>query len=405
MSKVLERFLRYVRIETTSLEDVEKTPSSECQFDLANLLREELRELGVEAIVDEHSYVFACIPATIEKTPTGEPIPVIGLIAHLDTAPGISGKDVNPQVIEYVGGPITLANGTVIPDDEALKSCIGHRIVTGDGTTLLGADDKAGIAAIMEMIERLISENVPHGELKIAFTPDEEIGNGTAFFDVERFGAKFAYTIDGELPGELNKETFTAELAIITVAGRDIHPGQAKGIMINSVRVLGDIVSMLPKERAPETTEGREPFIHPMDVRASISEGSVKCLLRGFDDADFTVHHEILENIVETVKKNYSEVEIDIRYRSQYRNMAEKLRECPEVLDKLELAAKRAGVVPYWKPVRGGTDGSRLTEMGLPCPNIYGGGHNFHSYTEWLSLKHLETTVNTLVHLVKAWTE
>lgn len=405
MQTPLERFLRYARIETTSDDNLGTTPSTECQFNLARLLSEELRELGLSAECDEHSYVWAELPATLEKNTAGEPIPAIGLIAHLDTAPGVNGKDVDPLLHDYFGGPIELPGGIVIPEDAALESCRGHRIVTADGTSLLGADDKAGIAAIMSAIERLIVEKIPHGSIKIAFTPDEEIGNGTSFFDIAKFGAKFAYTVDGELPGELNKETFTAELATITVIGRDIHPGHAKGVMINSVRIIGEILSRLPKDRSPETTEGKEPYIHPMDLKAEILEGTLKCLLRGFDDADFIEHRRILENVLAEVRSLYPEAKVELSIREQYRNMAEKLAACPEVLEKLWTAAQRAGIEPYWKPVRGGTDGSRLTEMGLPCPNIYGGGHNFHSLTEWLSVEHLEATVETLVQLAEAWTE
>ena len=397
---VLERFLRYVRIETTSKPDCDEVPSTPCQFDLAKLLVGELLALGLaDAEVDEHCYVTATLPAKRESD--NNEVPVIGWIAHLDTSPDVSGKNVHPQVIDYTSGSIVLPNGLVIEEDEALRQCQGHQIVTSDGTTLLGADDKAGIAAIMTALERLRTEHGPHGEIRICFTPDEEVGNGTKFFHLEKFGAKYALTIDGELPGELNQETFTAKSATLKVTGREIHPGMAKGVMVNALRVASECVARTPKQQAPETTEHDEPYIHPYSFEGHVGEAVVRMLLRSFRDDEMRKLENRLAEIIHDVQQQFPEAKIEWTVVEQYRNMYEKLSQCPELSAKLEEAVRRSGATPYWKPIRGGTDGSRLTEMGLPTPNLYTGGHNFHSRTEWLSVHHLEKTVETLVQLAR----
>jgi len=404
-SAVIERFLRYVRIETSSKPDCDEVPSTKCQFDLAHLLVEELKTLGLaDAEVDEHCYVMATLHASIARSDINK-VPTIGWIAHLDTSPDICGKNVNPQVINYTSGPIVLPNGLVIDEDEALRQCQGHKIVTTDGTTLLGADDKGGIAAIMTALERLIAENLPHGEIRVCFTPDEEVGNGTKFFSLEKFGTKYAFTIDGGLPGELNKETFTAKAVTLKVTGREIHPGTAKGVMVNSVRVAAEFVAKTPKHQAPETTEHYEPYIHPYSFEGHVGEATVRLLLRGFNDADMLKLEKMLAEIKNNVQKQFPDAKIEFTIAEQYRNMYEKLVYYPEMLAQLEKAARRSGVTPYWKPIRGGTDGSRLTEMGLPAPNVYTGGHNFHSRCEWLSVNHLENTVETLVQLAQLFAE
>lgn len=401
MNSLQERFLRYVQIETTSRAEVERVPSTDSQFDLARILAAELRELGLsDAQVDEHSYVFATLPSNCEKE-----VPVIGWIAHLDTSPDVSGKNVKPQIFEYRGGEIVLENGKIIPEDGALKSCVGHRIITGDGTTLLGADDKAGIAAIMDALQRLIEEDRPHGTIRIGFTPDEEVGNGTAFFDPEKFGAFCAYTVDGELPGELNCETFTAQSATIRIEGREIHPGTAKNVMINAVRIAAEIVSEFPKHFAPETTEGPQPYIHPYSIGGSTGSAIIKVLLRGFCDSDLEQMRTQVFTPIERARERFPGAKIECEVKDQYRNMKEELEKYPKILEKLEQAARRGGVEPFWKPIRGGTDGSRLTELGLPTPNIYTGGHNFHSPLEWVSVHCMEQTVQTLLHLAEIWTE
>jgi len=404
-SAALERFLRYVKFETTSKPDCDEVPSTKCQFELAKLLVEELRSLGLDdAKVDEHCYVMATLPGNIENG-DGKDVPVIGWVAHLDTSPDVSGKNVNPQVIDYQSGTITLPNGVVIEEDEALRQCQGHQLVTSDGSTLLGADDKSGIAAIMTAIERLIAENLPHGPIRICFTPDEEVGNGTKFFNLGKFGAKVAYTLDGELPGELNKETFTARSATLTVTGKEIHPGTAKGVMVNAARVAAEFVASTPKDQAPETTEGYEPYLHPYSFSGNVAAATVRFLLRAFNDEDMQKLENTLQKIKSDVQNLFPGAKIELTSTEQYRNMFEKLADCPEILATLEEAARRSGVTPVWKPIRGGTDGSRLTEMGQPTPNIYTGGHNFHSRTEWLSVNHLDKTIETLVQLAQLYTE
>ena len=422
---VLNKFLRYVTVDTQSDENCENTPSSQKQFDLANMLVKELNQLGINnATVDEHCYIYATIPSNL---PDGHPakgkVPTIAFLAHLDTSPDVSGKDVKPQIIEnYQGGDIILTNNKNLPtaqnvvikmsENPALSNCIGHTIVTTDGTTLLGSDDKSGIAAIMKMAEILINneninenKNILHGDIRICFTPDEEIGRGTQCIDLKKLNCEYAYTIDGDMPGELNKETFSADAAIINITGRDIHPGMAKNIMVNSVRVMGDILAKLPKNMAPETTEGYEPFIHPHTCTGSVIQAQIKFLLRDFKTEGLTKQKEILEKVIAEVREMYPAAKIELETKVQYRNMNDSLEKQPHGLDYLWEAATRSGVKPYWKPIRGGTDGSRLTEMGLPTPNIFTGGQNFHSRTEWVSINALEKTVETIINLVGVWVE
>lgn len=409
----LERFLRYVKINTQSNESAETTPSSQGQFELANLLVNELKELGLtDAEVDEHCYVMATIPSNIpENHPAQGRVPNIAFLAHLDTSPEVSGENVNPQVIEnYDGSDIVLpADPSVVirvEENPNLKKCVGHTIVTTDGTTLLGADNKAGIAAIMTMADYLVSNpQILHGNIRICFTPDEEIGNGTKFLDIQKLNVKYAYTVDGDLPGELNKETFSADQATISIVGRDIHPGTAKGIMINSIRIAADLIARLPKDMAPETTEGYEPYIHPYTIEGGVGKTTIKLLLRDFRTPGLEEQKQLLQKIIDEVRAFYPKAEITLETKFQYRNMLDHLEKVPEVLDNLWEAAVRSGVEPYWNPIRGGTDGSRLTEMGVPTPNIYTGGNNFHSKTEWLSVDFLNKTVETLVNLVQVWVE
>jgi len=411
---VLDKFLRYVKIDTQSSEESETTPSTQKQFDLANLLVKELQDIGIsDAEVDEHCYVMATIPSNLPSNhPAHTKVPRIGIIAHLDTSPDVSGANVKPQIIEnYQGGDITLPGdpSVVIRQSEnpALQGyCIGHKIVTSDGTTLLGADDKDGIAAIMELAEILINNpDIPHGDVRIAFTPDEEIGQGTKFFDLKKFGCEYAYTVDGEMPGELNKETFSANSGLIKIKGRDIHPGSAKNIMVNAARVASEIVARFPKYMSPETTEGYEPYIHPHTMKGDVANAEIHILFRDFKTEGLDLQKKIVESIIDEVQKIYPKASIEFVVKVQYRNMLEVLEKHPIVLDTLWEAAKRAGVEPFWNPIRGGTDGSRLSEMGLPTPNIYNGGQNFHSRTEWLSVNALEITVDTLLQLVQIWVE
>jgi tripeptide aminopeptidase len=404
---VLDKFLRYVVIDTQSKEDSESYPSTAKQFNLLNLLVKELKDLGVPKVsIDEFGYVMATIPSNVQKT-----VPAVGFIAHVDTSPEVSGANVKPQIItNYKGGDIILNGDTtaVIRESEnsTLKSAVGKMIVTSDGTTLLGADDKAGLAIIMTAVQSLMNNpKMMHGEIKIGFTPDEEVGAGTKFFDIKKFGAQIAYTIDGDTPGELNKETFSANSCLITVHGRDIHPGSAKDIMINSVRVISDIISRLPKSIAPETTEGYEPYIHPYVLEGGVGKSTVKILFRDFKTAGLDALKKIVEQTVAEVQSMYPKAKIELQITEQYRNMREELEKDTRVIDYLFEATKRSGLQPEWTPIRGGTDGSRLTENGLPTPNIFTGGANYHSRTEWVNVWGMEKSVETLLNLVQIWVE
>ncbi len=410
---VLDRFLRYAKIDTQSKEDSDSYPSTKKQFDLLNLLEKELKEMGVEdASINEHGYLFATIPSNLpDDSPAKGKVPTVGFLAHVDTSPDAPGKDVKPQIIEnYQGGDIVLPGdkSKIIKESESkqLKNCVGHKIITSDGTTLLGADNKAGVAAIMNAAQTLINNpDIIHGDIKIGFTPDEEIGQGTKYFDIKKFGAKYAYTVDGEMPGELNKETFSANTGIIKVEGRDIHPGSAKDIMVNSIRVMADIISRLPKDMAPETTEKYQPYIHPHILESSVGKSKLKMLFRDFKTEGLDEQKKIVEKIIDEVKELHPRADIKLEIEEMYRNMREELDKHPLVLDCLWEAADKAGANPYWEPIRGGTDGSRLTAIGLPTPNIYTGGQNFHSVTEWLSADALNVTVDTIINLTQTWVE
>ena len=409
---VLDRFLRYVAMDTQSSEESSTYPSTEKQLDLLKLLVSELAQLGLSDVtLDKWGYVMATLPGNISKdNPEFRDVPVIGLIAHVDTSPSVSGANVKPQVIVYHGGDIVLPGdrSVVIAESEnpELERNIGKQIVTSDGTTLLGADDKAGVAIIMTAIQEFINNpGLPHGDIRIAFTPDEEVGAGTRYFDINRFGARFAYTVDGDVAGELNKETFSADSAIITVHGRNIHPGTAKGLMVNSIRAIADIIVRMPKDIAPETTEGYEPYIHPHNLQGEEEKSTLKILLRDFDTSGLGRLKEILEGIIEEVKPLHPKAQIGLEIIESYRNMREGVEKDPRVLESVWEAAKRAGLEPKWVPIRGGTDGSRLTASGLPTPNIFTGGKNFHSKTEWASVSDMESAVSTLIHLAQVWVE
>jgi len=409
----LERFLRYARIDTQSQDDSETYPSTKKQFDLLNLLLAELKEIGVsDATIDQYGYVMGTIPSTLpDSHPARGRVPVVGFIAHVDTSPSASGADVKPQVIRnYQGGDIVLPgdSSVVIREKEnpELEKNKGKTIVTSDGTTLLGADDKAGLAIIMAAAERLLADpSIPHGDIRIAFTPDEEIGAGTRHFDLKKFGAAYAYTLDGDTPGELNKETFSANLAVITVTGRNIHPGTAKGIMVNSIRAMADIIARMPKDIAPETTEGYEPYIHPHALEGAEAKSTLKILLRDFRTPGLDVLRQKLEEIIAEVRPLHPKATIELKIIEQYRNMKDHMGSDTRLLDYLWEATSRAGLEPRWVPILGGTDGSRLTEKGLPTPNIFTGGQNYHGPTEWLSVWGMDKSVETVLHLVQLWAE
>ncbi|MBN1760663.1 MAG: peptidase T [Chitinispirillaceae bacterium] len=401
--RALETFLRYIAIDTQAKEGSETFPSTKGQRDFAQLLKDELHECGLEDVqIDSFGYLFATIPHTIP-----EKVPVIGLLAHLDTSPEVSGNGIKPRIIDrYTGGDIIINKELNIrimeAENEKLKECIGHTLVTSDGTTLVGADDKAGVTAIMTLVRELRDKPyIPHGTIRIAFTPDEEVGKGPDHFSVEKFGADYAYTIDGGFVGELNKETFSANTALITAEGRTIHPGVAKGRMVNAVRVIGEIIARLPVAMAPETTDGYKPFIHPLSVTAEVDFSRLKLILRDFRTEGLNEQETLLKEIINEVRDRYPKAKISLEITESYRNMREEIEKHPLVMDNIRKAAQQAGVSPYWKPIRGGTDGARITAMGLPTPNVFTGSCNHHSVTEWLSVDGLVKVVETLLRLVE----
>ncbi|MDQ4078083.1 MAG: peptidase T [Chloroflexota bacterium] len=411
---VLRRFLRYVQIDTQSNEESESYPSTAKQFDLLDLLREELQALGVEDVrQDEYGYVLATLPSTLpERHPNAGRVPAIGFLAHVDTSPEVTGANVRPQLIESYGGGIIVLPGDpeqrIDPaESPALDDSVGHTIVTTDGTTLLGADDKAGVAEIMTAVAYLMQHpEIPHGPVAIGFTPDEEVGRGTEYFDVEAFGAKYAYTMDGSTAGVIQYETFSADQAIVTIHGRNQHPGYAKGKMVNAIKVAVAFISRLPNDHlSPETTSGYEGFIHPYVIEGGVEKTTIKLILRDFHDEKLVEYRSLLAGIAEEIEHTDERVEIAVEFKEQYRNMRDTLNKVPHVVAYAEEAIRRAGLEPFSKPVRGGTDGSRLTEKGLPTPNIFTGMHNYHSPREWVSADTMAKAVQTIVELVQVWAE
>ena len=409
----LSRLIRYVKIDTQSSEESQTYPSTSKQFDLLNLLVKELKTMGLKDVeIDQHGYVMATVPANIPKSDGAfGKVPAIGFIAHVDTSPSTTGTNVRPQIIEnYKGGDIVLPGDPSVvlrvSENPELQHNIGKSLVTTDGTTLLGADDKAGVSIIMTAVETLL--NTPsaiHGDIRVAFTPDEEVGAGTKYFDIKKFGARFAYTVDGDTPGELNKETFSADLATITVHGRNIHPGSAKNIMVNSIRAMADIIARMPRDVSPEMTEGYEPYIHPHHLEGEEAKTTLKILLRDFKTPGLEVLKKKLETIIAEVQPLHPKAKIELEILNQYRNMRDYMGTDERVLDCMHEATRRAGLEPKWVPIRGGTDGSRLTEKGLPTPNIFTGGQNYHGKTEWLSVYGMEKSVETVVHIAQVWVE
>jgi len=410
---LLDKFLRYVAIDTQSKEESETYPSTQNQWVLLNLLVKELKELGLtEVRIDKYGYVTATIPANVPNSDRAfGKVPPIGFIAHVDTSPEVSGADVKPQIIKnYQGGDIVLPGDPDVvirtSENAQLANNLGKTIVTSDGTTLLGADDKAGVAVIMTAVQSLMNDPaIQHGDIKLAFTPDEEVGAGTKFFNIQEFGAKFAYTIDGDTTGELNKETFSANTAVVTVYGRDIHPGSAKNIMVNSVRVISDIIARLPRDMAPETTEGYEPYIHPYVLEGGVGKSTIKILFRDFKTEGLDALKHRVEKVIEEVQPLHPKARIELKIIEAYRNMREGVEKDARVIDYLFEAAVRSGLKPTWVPIRGGTDGSRLTADGLPTPNIFTGGANYHSKTEWVSVYGMEKSLETVLNLMQVWVE
>lgn len=399
---LLERFERYVRIFTTSDREGVGTPSSPRQFDLAHLLVDELRALGLpDAAVDEHCYVTATLAGRG---------PAIGLIAHVDTSPDAPGEGVQPLVHrDYDGGVIALPRGGTVLDPARmpeLRDAIGHDIVTSSGDTLLGADDKAGVAAIVTAIAHLVSHpELPRPTLKVCFTPDEEIGSGAALLDLEAFGARFAYTVDGSTRGELQDETFTAAEATVTIEGHDVHPGFATGKLVNASRLAAELVAALPAERTPEATAGREGFIHVYELHATAARAEIRAILRDFDDDLLAAHADVVRAVAAQVAAREPRAKVDVQVRPQYPNMRRFLEPHPEVVGKAEAAIRAEGIEPLRTPIRGGTDGSLLSARGLPTPNLFDGGHEYHSVREWASLQDMAAAAAVLVRLAGEWAE
>jgi tripeptide aminopeptidase len=403
---LLDRFQRYVRIESTARRDRAQSPSSAGQLEIGRLLVDELQAAGLrDAALDGNGYVTATLPST-----AGDDAPVIGLVAHMDTSPDAPGAGVEPLVHhDYDGAPIALPrNGTVLDpaDMPALAGKVGHDLVTSSGDTLLGADDKAGVAEIMTAVSHLAAHpELPRPTLRICFTPDEEIGEGATLFDVERFGAFCAYTIDGSEVGELQDETFTAAEVRLTIDGVDIHPGFAKGKLVNAARLAAQVVAALPGDRlTPETTEGREGFIHVFEIAGDAQRATVRAIVRDFDDDLLDAHVELLRRTAEEIVAAAPRARLEIAVAPQYPNMRSHLEPFPEVVEAAERAIRAEGLEPRRTVIRGGTDGSRLSAMGLPTPNIFTGGHEFHSVREWASLHDMATAAATIVRLAEAWT-
>jgi tripeptide aminopeptidase len=410
---LLERFLRYVAVDTQSDDNATCFPSTEKQKDLSRILVAELKALGCEdAEMDEWGYVMATVPGNL---PAGHPqagkLPVLGFLAHLDTYHATPGAGVKAQVITgYQGGAIALPGA---PDQiltpracPALSQCLGHTLVTTDGTTLLGADDKAGIAEIMTLVAWLAcNPGFRHGALRVGFTPDEEVGRGTEHFDVQRFGARYAYTLDGSSLGEVEDENFCADAVTITIQGHDVHPGQAKGVMVNALRAASAIIGRLPPGSLPETTEGREPFLHPISLSGDVSRADLKLLVRAFTEAELAGLEATLRAIQAEVAGCFPGARITMAVKESYRNMGAKIAEDPKVLDFALEAVRRQGIQPIRRAIRGGTDGARLSFMGLPTPNLFAGGQSFHSVQEWVSLEWMTAAVEVCIQLLAVWME
>lgn len=405
---VLDRFLRYVKIDTQSDPFSETCPSTEKQKDLGRLLVAELKELGLsDAHIDEHGYVYATLDSNVDKD-----VPVICFCSHMDTAPDCSGTNVKPIVhTNYQGQDI------VLPDDPSqvirqsdhpeLAHKIGHDIITASGTTLLGADNKAGVAAIMDAVTQMLQHpEIPHGKIRILFTPDEEIGRGVDKADMKKLGAQFGYTMDGERVGSLEDETFSADSAELDIHGVSVHPGFAKDKLVNAIKIAGEVLAALPTDRlSPETTSGREGFIHPVHVNGNGEKATIQFILRDFTRDGLAQHAVFLEDLVKTVMARHPRARYDLTVKEQYRNMKEVLDLHPQVADYAQQAIERAGLKVHRSSIRGGTDGSRLSFMGLPCPNVFAGEHAFHSKQEWATRQDMEKAVETIIHLSSIWAE
>ncbi len=400
---IINRFISYVTIDTESDPESNTTPSTEKQWDLANKLVEDLKDIGLEDIsIDEHAYIMATLPSNIDQK-----VPTIGFISHFDTSPDFTGANVNPQIIEnYDGKDITLnASENIIlsPDYfEDLKQYKGQTLITTDGTTLLGADDKAGITEIITAMEYLVQHpEIKHGKIRIGFTPDEEIGRGAHKFDVSKFGADWAYTMDGSQIGELEYENFNAAGAVVTIKGKIVHPGYAKGKMINSMYIAQDFINSLPRMETPEHTSGREGFFHLHTMKGNVEETQLQYIIRDHDKEHFEARKKVMKNLANEINTQHAKEVVHIEIKDQYFNMREKVEPVMHIVDIAEEAMKSLDITPIIKPIRGGTDGSQLSFMGLPCPNIFAGGHNFHGRYEYVPAESMIKAVEVIVKIAE----
>ena len=401
MEKLTERFLRYVAVDTQSDEQSESQPSAEKELTLLKMLRDELTALGVEASLDEWGYVMATIPSNIEEN-----VPAIGFIAHVDTSPDASGKDVKPQIIpDYDGSAVALkgVEGLMLDpkDFPELLNHKGETLITTDGTTLLGADDKAGVAEIMDAVQYIVSHpEFKHGKICIGFTPDEEIGRGVVKFDVEKFGADFGYTMDGGEVGELEFENFNASSAHLRIQGRNVPPGYAKGKMLNAIRIAEEFDSLLPKEQKPEYTEGYDGFLHLISFQGTVEECETSYIIRDHDGAKLEAKKETMRLCANFINARYGEGTVTLTIKDQYRNMREMVEPHRHIIEKAQKAMEMAGIKPRIQPIRGGTDGANLSFRGLPCPNIFAGGLNFHGKFEWVTVENMEKASKVIINLI-----
>ena len=396
--KIIERFISYVKIDSQSNADSEVTPSTKIQWDIANKLVQDLKDIGLSRVsIDKNAYIYATLPSNIKKK-----CPIIGFISHFDTSPDFSGTNIKPQIIEnYNGGDIVLnkKNNIVLSSEyfPEIKQYIGQKIITTDGNTLLGSDDKAGVCEIVSAMEYLINNpDIKHGEIKIGFTPDEEIGRGAHKFDVAKFGADWAYTMDGSQIGELEYENFNAASAIIKINGRIVHPGYAKGKLVNSMYYASKFINMIPLDETPEKTQGYEGFYHLTSISGLVEETELQYIVRDHDLKKFKNRKAFLTNLVKSLNKKYDQKIFDIKIVDQYYNMKEKVEPHMHIVDIAEDAMKKLNIKPIIKPIRGGTDGSQLSYMGLPCPNIFAGGHNFHGKYEYLPVNSMLSAIEVI---------
>ena len=406
MEKILDRFLRYVSVDTQSDPESETQPSAAKELDLLKMLCEELKTMGLEAELDQYGYVMATIPSNCDKE-----IPAVGFIAHVDTAPDASGADIKPQIIpDYDGSDIPLKGveglSLKVSDFPELLDYKGQTIITTDGTTLLGADDKAGVAEIMNAVQYIVEHpEFKHGEIKIGFTPDEEIGRGVVKFDVEKFGARYAYTMDGGAVGELEYENFNAAGATVKIQGRNIHPGYAKGKMLNAILIGMELNALLPVDQRPEYTSGYEGFFHIIGFNGTVESATFSYIIRDHDMALYEQKKAYMQKCVDFINEKYGEGTATVEIKHQYYNMRKEVEPHYHIVEKAKLAMEMEGIVPNIKPIRGGTDGANLSFMGLPCPNIFAGGHNFHGKLEFIPLESMEKASKVILNIISLYAE